>query len=238
MSAAGRGRRLDADNYPTPAWCTHAILRHLRPRLAASRILEPAAGEGAIVHALRREWSEALIEAVEIRPECHHQLEAAADAAWVCDFLECDLRREGYDLAITNPPFSLSSEFALRMRGIARHTVMLARLGWLRPTKGRAWLAKAMPDVYVLPHRPGFVMSVACENRRGCGWQQTFPVATPRPKVCPECSLRVRVSSSDSSEYAWLHWSADHPHPRTRGIIETLPAVPLEERRQKGTLLT
>ncbi len=70
MSSTNRGAlRHPDDYYATPAWSVDAILPHL-PGLKTARILEPAAGDGAIVRALRLHGvEESQIEAVELDEE-------------------------------------------------------------------------------------------------------------------------------------------------------------------------
>ena len=55
MSSTNRGgQRMPDDDYATPAWATRAILPHL-PTLRRAHVVEPFAGEGAIVEVLLAE---------------------------------------------------------------------------------------------------------------------------------------------------------------------------------------
>jgi hypothetical protein len=65
MSSTGRSAvRREADYYPTPSWVTRAILQHLP---IAGSVLEPCAGDGAIVRELLAAGAE--VDAIELDPE-------------------------------------------------------------------------------------------------------------------------------------------------------------------------
>lgn len=61
-----------------------------------------------------------------------------------------------WNVAITNPPYSLALEFVQAMLPLADHVVVLTRLNFLAGGVRREFFAKDMPDVYVLPNRPSF----------------------------------------------------------------------------------
>lgn len=104
----------EADFYPTPAWATHAILYRLG---RVNRVLDPCAGDGAMMHAARSFYDD--------------------DETFRVDGLEIDGRRAGlaadrmigrvevrdalseepwprFDLALMNPPFKLAEAFVRR----------------------------------------------------------------------------------------------------------------------------
>jgi hypothetical protein len=119
MSATNRGAVRKADDfYATPTWLTEAIVPHLK-RYIPKRILEPAAGEGAITQVLARVWPDAQVVAGDIRTGQ-------------------DIRTHKYDglfdLVITNPPFLLAVEFIQRglpLRSKGGALVLLMRLNIL-----------------------------------------------------------------------------------------------------------
>jgi predicted RNA methylase len=91
----------------------------------ATRILEPSAGKGALVRALRAELPNARIDAVELDPARAALLrELAADASiangdrlapawfdvWEGDYLSRPAPSRRYDLGVSNPPFSKGAE--------------------------------------------------------------------------------------------------------------------------------
>lgn len=153
MSATGRNlvghERRPADFYATPSWVTRLILPHLgTPR----SVLEPAAGEGAIMREARAFWPKANVVGTELDPE-----RAASSGSLCADALTTEPR--GYDLIITNPPFSLAEEFvrwAIAAQEGVGTSAFLLRLAFLE-SQGRAKLHRQFPsDVFVLPRRPSF----------------------------------------------------------------------------------
>src|SRR6516164_6051140 len=99
MSAINRGTvREQRDFYETPDWLIKAIIPHLQ-QYQPRRILEPAAGQGAIVRVLEQAFPEAVIE--------------QGDISTGQDFLAHEYASP-YDLIITNPPSSRAMEFIQR----------------------------------------------------------------------------------------------------------------------------
>ena len=144
MSATNRGavRRLD-DFYETPPWLTEALIPHLQP-YRPHRILEPAAGGGAITRVLRRHFPGGIIVEGDIRTEQ--------------DFLTHEYAPP-FDLIITNPPYSLAKEFierALPLRSNRGAVVMLLRINFLGGQKRARFLRAFTPSIYVSPRRPSF----------------------------------------------------------------------------------
>src|ERR1700743_283032 len=71
-------------------------------------ILEPSAGSGAIVKAIRGIWSDSVeIHAVEIKPfvVCQQLIQSNADITIIGDFLKVPLEGAEYHRFIANPPF-------------------------------------------------------------------------------------------------------------------------------------
>lgn len=147
MSATNRGAvRSAKDFYPTPSWLTEAVVLVLQ-RYEPRRILEPAAGEGAIVRVLQAAFPNAVID--------------AGDITTGRDFLATPPPYKAtYDLIITNPPYSLAQEFierALELRASPRSVVaMLLRINYLGSQKRATWLRANFPAIYVTPRRPDF----------------------------------------------------------------------------------
>ncbi len=145
MSATNRGaRRRTNDLYETPEWLTEAIVPQLA-RYNPRRILEPAAGGGAIVRVLRRAFSTAVID--------------QGDISTGQDFLTHPYAGP-YDLIITNPPYSLALEFvkrALPLHASRGAVVMLLRMNWLGSQERAPWMRLHTPSMYVTPRRPSFI---------------------------------------------------------------------------------
>ena len=104
--------RREQDFYPTPDETIEAFLDVFEIRGGGISILEPGAGDGNIVRALRRHGFFD-IDAIEIRPEERKKLEAICSQVEIGDFLDMDIQKK-YDLIIGNPPFSLALEFIQR----------------------------------------------------------------------------------------------------------------------------
>lgn len=198
MSATNRGAtRIAHDNYPTPAWCVHRLLDVVS--LPNSDWLEPCAGDGAIIRAVRDarllpdSWT-----AVELREECREALLPLADQVAIADFLSwaptCT-SAPPFAVAITNPPYSLARQIIDACLPIARYTVMLLRLNFLGSAARCEWWRSMprMPDIYVLPNRPSF-----CRNEKGhaatdaCeyGWYVWGPESSGRVRVLPQRGSR------------------------------------------------
>lgn len=203
MSATGRNilDRDPFDYYPTPAWCVDRLVEaapHLR---TASTVLEPCAGDGAIVRALRP-YTDAKIAAWEIQARFRVQLEQCADDVSIGDAFELSeicgeyVRIEGaarFDLTLTNPSFSLAYFLLRSLWSISDRIVFLLRLSFLASIDRYPFLSERAPDLYVLPNRPIF-----------------------------------HQGSSDNCDYAWFEW--DTQHPKSVGSVQLLKLTTKAER--------
>ncbi|MBU1483216.1 MAG: hypothetical protein KKH12_16250 [Gammaproteobacteria bacterium] len=177
--------RADHEFYPTPSWVTRLILPHLA--LTDGIILEPAAGQGAIVEVLLDAGVSAhRLVGVELRAEGAEAVRDLGVRCACCSFLDdgaykAALRSEPawtHDdvrpgLVITNPPFSLALDFADRaisLAGAHGTVAMLVRLGWLASAKRRAWHQAHPADVYILPQRPSFTGNGNSDRYDLCWW--------------------------------------------------------------------
>lgn len=206
MSATNRGalRRQD-DMYFTPSWCVRRLLEALPPIPPSASILEPCAGEGAIVRQLRaslgpKQW----IYGSDLRRTAAEMGAAGAShATGGVDYLAESFEFNSDRIIITNPPYSLAEPIVTKALSEAPMVIMLLRLNWLASESRQVFLCNNPPDVYVLPNRPSFVRGV--NNRL----------------------------VTDATEYAWFVWgSPQGPYPpRTAGRLTVLATTPLEERR-------
>ncbi len=164
MSATGRGaKRARLDDYSTPDWAIDAILDVLIKGFVGDTVLEPAAGEGAIVRRLLAYGIEASqIRAYELDPGRARQCRKLVKT-WASDFLDAKAKPdEAYDLVIMNPPYMHALAFAQRGLQWLRpggRLALLLRLNWLegvRKNPRYTFLRETRPDVYVLPRRPKF----------------------------------------------------------------------------------
>lgn len=157
------GGRESHDHYPTPRWVTELLFDHahkvddLWPD--ARSVLDPAAGEGAILDVAReRGFTTYGLELDPVRAEVArsrgHQMGQG-------DALERSWPR--VDVVVANPPYTLAEAFvrkALEWRrtmSVRARIFTLLRLSFLEPTQTRRELLSAYaPDVLILPRRPAF----------------------------------------------------------------------------------
>lgn len=209
MSATGRGgERVEHDNYGTPAWSVHRLLE--RCPLPGGRWIEPCASEGAIIRAVNEVRRDVRWDAIEIREPCLPKLEAllpghAAGGSFLTDYRFPKTPvggRKPYRVMLTNPPYGLAQEFLEKGLRIADYVALLLRVNYLG-SKGRAdFLQANMPDTYVLPDRPCFVVRMT--------WDKA--------------SRAYKRTTTDATEYAWLVWESDVP--RRTAMVEILDRTP------------
>ena len=103
----------NTDNWETPEWLANQVaeIAWTRRPLRINRIIEPFAGNGNIVVALRKEFG-VKIWANEIDTDRFKNGSEFSDVTWTnADFLRLgDGRLNAHDLIVTNPPFSLTSD--------------------------------------------------------------------------------------------------------------------------------
>lgn len=156
------------------------------------------------------------------------------------------------DAAITNPPFSQAEQIARALLDTTSCPVaLLQRINWLGGGRNIARVGQRVaepihtnllgeqplpqPSTYVLPQRPSFGASRKCDrNKGGCGhvdfvgWRVWARLTVAARRTCPDCSRHgLKVTTSDSIEYAWFVWHRDGEPAR----IGILPDTPIEERR-------
>lgn len=192
MSATGRSdvRRAD-DFYETPEWCVRRLLEACG--LPLGRWLEPAVGGGAIVRAVNKyegypiddmlHW-----DCLDVRPNQYGD---------VGDFLalaESMVKLPRWDVAITNPPYSLALEFAESMLALADRVALLTRINFLAGGGRRSFFARSMPDVYVLPNRPSFTEDGRTDATEYCWlvWPPERHRSSGNVRVLAETPVRER----------------------------------------------
>jgi hypothetical protein len=171
MSSTSRKPREGHDFYETPAWCVTRLLETGVLDGYRGRYLEPAAGRGAIVKAVDAHRLASGLQAVAWQFE---EIDPAHFQSLVClssqlpqqapafvqprDFLEAGLPVGVFDVAITNPPFSLAHAYINKLFTLeVKYIALLLRLNFLGTASRANFLRKHPPDVFVLPDRASFV---------------------------------------------------------------------------------
>ena len=164
MSATNRGtKRKEADFYATPFDAVYALLDNYNGIRQEDHILEPSAGNGNIIKALRERGYRNYITAVELRAEERKNLhESRANQVAIVDFLqygEC-VNMQNYDVIIGNPPYSMAQEFidkSLSLLNPGGRLIFLLRTNFLESKKRFEWWQDRLPTrLYVLSKRPSF----------------------------------------------------------------------------------
>lgn len=203
------GNRIANDDYPTPSWPIQRLLE--RVWLPRGRILEPCAGEGSVIRTmLGMGWHDSTFHAIEIQDRYREQLAGVAqvqigdlrESSWLP--LERTEANPPFDLAITNPAFSIAFEVLKRCRANAAFTCLLLPLGFLeagsspRTIERSEFLEEDWPDTHHIPNRIAFSVSPT-----------TGKVGT------------------DSNTYAWMVWG---PEKRREGRTTRLALTSNEVR--------
>lgn len=221
MSAAGRGPRggQGRDFYATPAWCTRALVKALGDSVDRAKWwFEPACGDGAIEKVLSEEFGVEKVIATDIAPGPRYA--GQFDYVHELDYIAGPPKLPGgrFEVAITNPPYSLAFEFVSRMVLEARVAVALLPLSFLASKERKVWLESHPPNLYALTERPSFAESWNCigdgtQKEDGCGWHvQTEPGVKPelgrvgRRRACPQCGGKVARVTTDATDFAWFVW--------------------------------
>lgn len=160
MSATNRGGiRKAYDFYATPIDVTEKFLRKYGIHNLTGNILEPSAGNGNIIKALRKVGLSNTVSAIEIREEEKENLKKVADTVILGNFLEMDNSIK-YDVVIGNPPYSQAKEFvekALTLTTEKGVVIMLLRTAFLESrARYEFWQNNPPTGLYVLSRRPSF----------------------------------------------------------------------------------
>lgn len=164
MSSTHRQKhQIGLDQYHTPAWATRAILMAVPDIVKNTRsVFDPCLGKGQVISAT----ADFIAEKTDTKVTCSG-IEIDPTLASGCppnirvqvgDSLPMDWGK--HDLIITNPPFSLAQEFAVKVNQMVRKYdsigIMLLRLSFLEGKKRVGFHESYPADVYVLSKRPSF----------------------------------------------------------------------------------
>ncbi len=165
MSATNRGgERIEGDRYMTPGSLAAFLTKLLVTegwvsRAKPLRVLEPHAGRGSFVRAVRRELPATHITANDSVDEVGRWFERGADDARVGDFLR--MEDGDFDLVIGNPPYSTaeaqirhSLKLAPRRGAVVAFLLRLAMLE--SQDRIKLWARHPASAIYVLSERPSF----------------------------------------------------------------------------------
>jgi hypothetical protein len=217
MSATGRADVRHADDfYATPAWATQAILPYLN---LSGNILEPCAGEGAILAELVRAGVPLeRLAATELDPTraltCQERIGLYCG---VDDLLAPHYTGFGADLIISNPPYVIAEQIiraAVTNVTSEGEVAMLLRVNILASRKRVAFWRKHPAHVFVLPIRPSFskvvrdVLQCSHCKRKWKVLQGAGPLAIPVDDQC-ECGelpvfKKTVTTTHDACEYGWF----------------------------------
>jgi hypothetical protein len=156
MSSTNRGTQRHPDDfYSTPRAVTFALLNELPFEHPPREILDPCAGEGALMNVARDVFPQAVARGIELDPE-----RAKASLSTVGNCLEIEW--PAFDLCLINPPFSLWVEVVERalgtrcVRSDGACVAALGRIALLSSQKRAAFWRCYPADVHVLTSRPSF----------------------------------------------------------------------------------
>ncbi len=208
MSSTGRGgQRREDDFYATPGWAAAAILRRVGP-LAGKRILEPSAGDGAIVRELLSAGAHPdMIAAVEPNAERFASVSARVRESHCCAFEEYDALGYRFDLVVANPPFADAQahvEKAISLLTPGGLCVALLRLSFSCSKKRKPFRAAHPFDMFIHARRLSFITD-ECPA-------ELPPVQVALPGFDDEIDddNGAVAGATDSADYAWF-WYGTTP---------------------------
>lgn len=179
----------DADSldfFPTPPWATRALVEKVIGPGNASGLecLEPACGMGHMARPLAEYFR--AVDAFDIHPYGY---------GMVADFLAAPGNR-CWDWVITNPPFNLAEQFAVKARSLCRHGVaLLVRTQFLETVGRYNRLFKSDPPNITaifterVPMLKGRISKTATTATSYCWliWLQERNIHPPRLEWIPPC---------------------------------------------------
>lgn len=161
MSATNRGAvRKPYDFYATPIDVVENLLDNIdTSNWGKYEILEPSAGNGNVVKAIRNKACGGYITSIEIREEEIDKLKMISDNVIIGDFFELKIDKK-FDIIIGNPPYSCAKDFiekSLKMLNDDGKLIMLLRTAFLESkSRYEFWQKNKLNGLYVLSKRPSF----------------------------------------------------------------------------------
>lgn len=206
MSKTKLPRKVREDFYETPAYTTKAILPTVMARHKGQTILDPFAGNGAILATILSEYPFVPVGGIELNEA---RAESCRKRGIVCMTANAlTTYTQNQHLVITNPPYSIALEAVkagLMLAG-GCPAFFLMPFSFRSPKPRRAELFREKrPNVHLLADRPSFCKSVTCTSN-ACDWAIRISPLDKAPRRCGECGSDTRTSSSDATEYAWFEF--------------------------------
>lgn len=136
------------DYYPTPAWMTRALIKRVRP----FDVIEPCAGDGAIVRVLEAErCGPVLTNDLDTSRGTLWHLDATRRASWGQFMARKRPCRPVW--GVTNVPFDVADTIVPLAVEHLPYFATILRLSWLEPTERRARFLREHPpsNLIVLP---------------------------------------------------------------------------------------
>lgn len=196
------------------------------PRLHGTmvrRVFDPTAGSGAFPMAIRQQWPDAEVVACEARAEEEPHLRHHAHVVHMGDFFQAD-SGGGFDLVVTNPPFSLIPELlpaCLQLVVPGGYVAFVVRMSWGNSRETHElWGEPRVLAVHEFADR----------------WR--FRVGVNPKTITPECP-EGKEYGSDSVGYRLVIWQ--RPEPRFAAFEHSirmvkLPWLEAESRRWRKTV--
>lgn len=148
-------KRHEYEFYATPEWAIKKLLEHRR---LYGNILEPTAGDGAILKAIRNHGYKNPITSVEIRRVEEKKLQEFGNV-FISDFLHWQPDQK-YDTIITNPPFNIAKEIVMKCFEVVSEKgqiIMLLKTAHLEcGDRYNFWQNYPVSFLYALSERPYF----------------------------------------------------------------------------------
>lgn len=204
--------RVELDHYPTPAWVTRVLIERIGFDLRGKRVLECAAGDGAMVVVLG--LAGAIVDAVEIDPHRADVIRATGAAREVVtgDFLDLAVRSKlaavagangaaPYDVVISNPPYSKSEPI---FDADGKPVMTRGKDG--KPKQKQLHRDLALEFAIASMSLASTVSFLLRLNWAGSGARVTFHQAHPADLVVLANRPKFALRGTDATEYAWWTW--------------------------------
>jgi hypothetical protein len=198
------------------------------------------------------------------------QLHIGDALAWMAERATSDMHAGAhhvpFNVSVGNPPYTHALEFVQGALSVSNNVALLLRLDFMGSEDRSDWLREHAPTLATIPNRPSFKDVVRETWRcRTCEADTTWDLDDPAracsnkkclaaffPDLAPDGSCAVphpgsaafrslKLTGSDSSEYAWFIWSRSSMGRRGQTLV--LDSTPKEIRsaevraRRRSTLI-